>query len=110
MFKVLGRHVPPPPGVQPPSRWGVEANLRELLAFSPIWATGRWFDETNHVYVIVGVSENEAEIYDPYYEAGPYEAFESHTRPLSWVLNGNGGKCKGLAHTFQWYPLQFIKP
>jgi hypothetical protein len=87
-----------------------EANLRELLAFSPIWATGRWFDETNHVYVIVGVSENEAEIYDPYYEAGPYEAFESHPRPLSWVLNGNGGKCKGLAHTFQWYPLQFIKP
>jgi ubiquinone/menaquinone biosynthesis C-methylase UbiE len=32
MFKVLGRHVPPPPaGVQPPSRWGVETNLRELF-------------------------------------------------------------------------------
>jgi ubiquinone/menaquinone biosynthesis C-methylase UbiE len=32
MFKVLGRHVPPPPaGVQPPSRWGVEAHLRELF-------------------------------------------------------------------------------
>jgi len=26
-----------------------------------------------------------------------------------WVLNGDGDKLKGLAHTYQWYPLQFIK-
>ncbi len=25
LFKVLGRHLPPPPGVQPPSLWGVES-------------------------------------------------------------------------------------
>ncbi|BAN48369.1 class I SAM-dependent methyltransferase [Metapseudomonas resinovorans] len=31
VFKTLGRHLPPPPGVLPPSRWGVEANLRELF-------------------------------------------------------------------------------
>jgi ubiquinone/menaquinone biosynthesis C-methylase UbiE len=31
MFKVLGRHVPPPPGLQPPSLWGTEAHLRTLL-------------------------------------------------------------------------------
>lgn len=31
MFKVLGRHVPPPAGVQPPSLWGVEAHLRTLF-------------------------------------------------------------------------------
>jgi SAM-dependent methyltransferase len=31
LFKVLGRHVPPPAGVQPPSLWGVEAHLRELF-------------------------------------------------------------------------------
>jgi hypothetical protein len=31
MFKVLGRHVPPPAGVLPPSLWGTEAHLRELL-------------------------------------------------------------------------------
>lgn len=31
LFKVLGRHVPPPPGVLPPSRWGVEANLLTLF-------------------------------------------------------------------------------
>ena len=31
VFKVLGRHVPPPAGVQPPSRWGVEAHLHALF-------------------------------------------------------------------------------
>jgi len=31
MFKVLGRHVPPPAGVLPPSLWGTEAHLRELF-------------------------------------------------------------------------------
>jgi SAM-dependent methyltransferase len=31
LFKVLGRHVPPPAGVQPPSLWGVEAHLQELF-------------------------------------------------------------------------------
>jgi hypothetical protein len=28
MFKTLGRHLPPPPGAQPPSQWGTEAWLR----------------------------------------------------------------------------------
>jgi ubiquinone/menaquinone biosynthesis C-methylase UbiE len=31
MFKVAGRHLPPPAGAQPPSRWGVEAHLRSLF-------------------------------------------------------------------------------
>lgn len=28
MFKILGRHMPPPPGAQPPSNWGTEEWLR----------------------------------------------------------------------------------
>lgn len=31
MFKVLGYHLPPPAGVQPPSLWGTEAHLRQLF-------------------------------------------------------------------------------
>ena len=31
MFKVLGRHVPPPAGVQPPALWGTEEHLRDLF-------------------------------------------------------------------------------
>ena len=31
MFKVLGRWLPPPAGLQPPSLWGVEAHVRALF-------------------------------------------------------------------------------
>jgi ubiquinone/menaquinone biosynthesis C-methylase UbiE len=34
MFKVLGRQLPPPAGVQPPSLWGVESHLQALFADS----------------------------------------------------------------------------
>jgi ubiquinone/menaquinone biosynthesis C-methylase UbiE len=31
MFKVLGRYIPPPAGVQPPALWGTEAHLQSLF-------------------------------------------------------------------------------
>jgi ubiquinone/menaquinone biosynthesis C-methylase UbiE len=31
VFKVLGRHLPPPAGVQPPSLWGVKSHLHSLF-------------------------------------------------------------------------------
>jgi SAM-dependent methyltransferase len=31
VFRVTGRHVPPPAGLRPPTRWGTEDGLRELL-------------------------------------------------------------------------------
>ncbi len=34
MFKVLGRHLPPPAGVQPPSLWGTENHLQSLFGDS----------------------------------------------------------------------------
>ena len=34
MFKTLGRHVPPPTGAQPPSRWGDEEQLHQLFGDS----------------------------------------------------------------------------
>ena len=46
LFKVLGRHVPPPAGVQPPSLWGVESHLRSLFGDSAgaIAVTQRMFN------------------------------------------------------------------
>jgi SAM-dependent methyltransferase len=31
VFRTIGRHLPPPAGVQPPSSWGVEAHLQSLF-------------------------------------------------------------------------------
>jgi ubiquinone/menaquinone biosynthesis C-methylase UbiE len=31
MLRTVGKHVPPPPGVKPPSLWGTEERLRELF-------------------------------------------------------------------------------
>ena len=46
MFKVLGRYVPPPAGVQPPSLWGTEAHLRALFgdAAAALQVTPRHFN------------------------------------------------------------------
>jgi ubiquinone/menaquinone biosynthesis C-methylase UbiE len=45
MFKILGRHLPPPAGTQPPSLWGVESHLRTLFAdkADAIVTTRRYF-------------------------------------------------------------------
>ncbi|MDB5744344.1 MAG: Methyltransferase type 11 [Polaromonas sp.] len=37
LFKTIGRHLPPPPDVQPPSRWGVESQLRSFFAGQAAW-------------------------------------------------------------------------
>jgi SAM-dependent methyltransferase len=34
LLRTVGRHVPPPPGVRPPTQWGTEERLRELLGES----------------------------------------------------------------------------
>lgn len=46
MFRVLGKQIPPPAGVQPPSLWGVESHLRNLFgtAASAIRITPRVFN------------------------------------------------------------------
>jgi Ca2+-binding RTX toxin-like protein len=46
LFKVLGRHLPPPAGVLPPSLWGVEAHLHSLFGdrASAIALTPRTFN------------------------------------------------------------------
>jgi hypothetical protein len=46
MFKVLGRHLPPPAGVQPPSLWGTEKHLQSLFGdrAASIECTSRHFN------------------------------------------------------------------
>lgn len=46
LFKTLGRHLPPPAGVQPPSLWGVKTHLQSLFGDSAaeIAVTSRLFN------------------------------------------------------------------
>ena len=46
IFKVLGKYLPPPPDVVPPSRWGVEAHVRDLFQGSAarVQVTRRFFN------------------------------------------------------------------
>jgi ubiquinone/menaquinone biosynthesis C-methylase UbiE len=46
MFKTLGRHVPPPAGALPPSRWGDEEQLQQLFADSkgPMKVSRQYFN------------------------------------------------------------------
>jgi hypothetical protein len=46
MFKVIGKHVPPPAGAQPPSLWGTESHLKALFGerAAGIAATKRIFN------------------------------------------------------------------
>ncbi len=45
LFKTLGRHLPPPPGVQSPSLWGNEAHLAQLFGHQgEVAATRRTFN------------------------------------------------------------------
>jgi ubiquinone/menaquinone biosynthesis C-methylase UbiE len=46
MLKTVGKHVPPPPGVKPPSLWGTEERLQELFGdgVSSLEATRRTYN------------------------------------------------------------------
>lgn len=44
LFKVIGKHLPPPAGVRPPSLWGTEARLAELLPGHRIEAMRKMYD------------------------------------------------------------------
>lgn len=62
LFKVIGRHLPPPPGIRPPTDWGDEDRLGELFgaqakieprvrsARMPFHSADHWFDLFSTAY------------------------------------------------------------
>ena len=100
MFKTLGRHVPPPAGVQPPSLWGVEAHLDTLFGekAASIVATPKMY---NFRY---RSPAHFIEVFKMWYgpvlkafAALPGEKAEALTRDLTELLNGmNRGGARSL--------------
>jgi SAM-dependent methyltransferase len=78
LFKVIGKHVPPPAGISPPALWGTEARLRELFPGCKVQATranfmfryksaGHWLDifktyygPTNRAFAALDASKQAA--------------------------------------------------
>jgi ubiquinone/menaquinone biosynthesis C-methylase UbiE len=44
LFKIIGKHVPPPAGLKPPALWGTEERLKELFPGHAIKATKQIFN------------------------------------------------------------------
>jgi ubiquinone/menaquinone biosynthesis C-methylase UbiE len=44
LFKIIGKHVPPPAGLKPPALWGTEERLKELFPGHSIKATKQIFN------------------------------------------------------------------
>ena len=44
LFKIIGKHVPPPAGVQSPALWGTESRLEELFAGHRVKTTRQIFN------------------------------------------------------------------
>jgi len=84
-------------------------NLQTLLRHSPVWATGQWMPNNNHVLVITGASKDWVEYYDPWWVGSREDALTLKKRPTKWILHGDGKKQKGLAHTHRWFPLSCWK-
>ena len=44
LFKIIGKHVPPPPGLKPPALWGTEERLKELFPGHAVQAAKQMFN------------------------------------------------------------------
>ena len=96
LFRVIGRHVPPPPGVRAPSLWGTEARLAELFPGHRIATARRVF---NFRYAS---PEHWIEIFRTYYgptnrafaalDAPGQAALESEIHDLLTRLNRGGSE------------------
>lgn len=84
-------------------------NLKQLLGYSPIWATGQWMGSGCHVVVIMGASEKFVEYFDPWWTGAPEDAYTVKKREMDWFLHGDGKTNHGLAYTAQKYPLGYFR-
>ena len=76
MFRITGRHVPPPAGLRPPTRWGTEEGMRELLGdgVASLRTARRTFDWR------FASAQQYLDLFRTYY--GPtYKAFEALDEP-----------------------------
>jgi ubiquinone/menaquinone biosynthesis C-methylase UbiE len=83
LFKTIGKHVPPPPGLSPPPLWGTEDRLRELFA------EGASVEATRREYRFVYPSAQHFVGYFREYYGPTLKAFEALDTNAQEVLAGD---------------------
>lgn len=96
LFKIIGRHVPPPAGLSSPALWGVESRVRELFPNCNVSAAKRIFNFRYRSH------EHWLEVFRNYYgpthraflalDASGQAALESDLRALLNQMNRSGDK------------------
>jgi ubiquinone/menaquinone biosynthesis C-methylase UbiE len=94
LFKIIGKHVPPPAGLKSPALWGTEARLKELFSGNDVKTTAQIF---NFRYKSAA---HWLEIFKTYYgptnrafaalDAGKQRALEADITELLGSLNRGG--------------------
>lgn len=72
MFRTVGKHFPPPPGVKPPPLWGTEDRLQELLGDGV-----SSFDYTRRTYIFRYLSADHFIEHFRFYYGPMHKAFDS---------------------------------
>jgi hypothetical protein len=84
-------------------------DLREPLRSSPVWVCGQWNSTNKHVVVLVGLSDDQVEYYDPWYDTHPGEVNDKKVRSVDFFLHGDRKSIPGLDGVFQYFPLIYWK-
>jgi len=98
-FKTVGKHVPPPPGIKPPTLWGTEERLRELFGEEEVSS----LEATRRSHVIRSPSAKDLVEHNRAYNGPALKAFkaldatgqETLARDLEelfehWNISGDG--------------------
>jgi hypothetical protein len=70
------------------------SDLKQLLAFSPIWVTGEWFQNGLHTRLVIGASDDWVEYFDPWY-GGTYGMDLQHKDMIDVFVSGNRTTAQG---------------
>ena len=81
-------------------------NLKEYLAFSPLWVAGEWFQNALHARVIIGASDNWVEYFDPWY-GGTYGMDLQHKDLADGFLHGDRKAARGLDKLMGKYQMSY---
>jgi hypothetical protein len=72
------------------------ADLKQYLAYSPLWVAGEWFQHALHARLVTGASDDWVEFFDPWYGGNAGGQADSYKHLASIFLHGDGNVARGM--------------